>query len=168
MRQRNNNRRTSKPPIVLGCFDADLAVRRKFFNGTVVVCNMAVDGPPDVPTGGPTTLRFGDVAVDLSGVLGWLTPLAENGGWMFYVHHHDNIAVELAQLERYNAAAFRRALRKFCTRPAAEGGTNQLGVVGQDRAWLLVVVNDNQGGFRIDFHGPANECQCLESHLALE
>ena len=40
-----------------------------------------------------------------------------------------------------------------------------LPMAGPARAWLLVIENDNQGGFRIDFFGPADACRELRSHL---
>jgi hypothetical protein len=168
MRQRKSTERatpTFRPPDVLRCFDADLNIRRHLYDDTVSVCAIAVEGLPVVPTGHPSTVRFGDHAVDLSGVIDWLTPFAERGGWTYYLHHHDNIVVELARIEPYERAVFRRCLRLFHTHPAAEGGANLLGVVGPSRAWVLVVENDNQGGFRIDFFGPADACRGLRSFL---
>lgn len=168
MRQRNNDRRTTsepRTPDVLSCFDADLVIRRDLFEDTVSICNIAAEGPPDVPSGRPATLQFGDQAVDLSVVLGWLGPLTARGGWTYYVHHHDNIVIDLARIEPYEEAAFCRSRRLFRTHPADEGGTNLLGVVGPGRTWVLVCENDNQGGFRIDFYGPTVVCHDLRSRL---
>ena len=155
----------SRTPDALGCFDAGLGIRRHLFDDAVSVCNIAVECPPVVPVGRPATLRFGERVVDLAAVLGWLAPLAECGGWTFYIHHHDNIVVELARIEPYEWAAFCRCLRLFRTRPASEGGSNVLGVVGPGRAWVLVLEHDNQGGFRIDFFGSAAACHDLRSTL---
>src|SRR5262245_23634807 len=122
MRRRSRNGQTSpgsRTPDVLGCFDAGLGVRRHLFDDAISVCDIAVECPPVVPAGHPTTLRFGNHAVDLAGVLGWLAPLAEGGGWTFYLHHHDNVVVELDRIEPYDRAVFRRWLRLFGTRPAS-------------------------------------------------
>lgn len=151
---------------MLRCFDADLGVRSDLFDDAVSVCDVAVQDPPVVPAGRPTALRFGSYEIDLSEVFNWLAPLAERGGWTYYLHHHDNIVVELARFEPYVRAAFRRCLRLFRTSPATEGGTNLLGVVGPRRAWVLVIENDNQGGFRVGFFGTAEVCQSLRSCLA--
>ncbi|MDB5389562.1 MAG: hypothetical protein JWM11_5208 [Planctomycetaceae bacterium] len=152
----------SRTPDVLGCFDAGLRIRRNLFDDAVAVCNIPVECSPVVPVGHPATLRFGERVVDLAAVLGWL---AECGGWTFYLHHHDNIVAELARIEPYERAAFCRGLQLFRTRPASEGGSNLLGVVGPSRAWVLVLENDNQGGFRIDFFGPAAACRDLRLKL---
>mgnify|MGYP005861837239 CR=1 FL=1 len=157
------SRRTT--PDVLNCFDADLRIRRHQFADAVCVCDVAVQGPPVIPDETPASLLFGDHVVDLSVVLDWLPTLAEGDGWAYYVHHHDNLVVELARIEPYDQTAFRRSLRLFRTRPASEGGANLLGVVDSRRAWVLVIENDNQGGFRVGFFGPTEVCQSLRSCL---
>ncbi|MBA4190584.1 MAG: hypothetical protein C0467_21565 [Planctomycetaceae bacterium] len=169
MRQRNSKGRSSpasRTQDILGCFDANLNIRRRPFDDAVSVCDRAADGPPIVPAGRTAVLRFGEHAVDLSGVLDWIAPLAERGGWTYYLHHHDNIVVELARIEPFERLAFHRSLCLFRDRPADEGGANLLGVVGARRAWVLVIENDNQGGFRTDFFGPADACRDLRSCLA--
>lgn len=168
MRRRTNTGRAvpaSRTPDILKCFDADMRVRSSLFADAVSVCTAAVEGPPVVVSGRPEGLRFGEHVIDLSGLLDWLATLAEGGGWAFYFHHHDNFVAELDRIESYSRAAFVRWLRWFRTRPAAEGGANLLGVVGPGLAWLLVIVNDNQGEFRINFFGPAVACRGLRAHL---
>ncbi len=158
----------TRMPDVLGCFDTDLRIRHHLFDDAVSICDIAVESPPVIPSGHPTALHFGGHSVDLSALFDWIIPLAECGGWTYYLHHHDNIVVELARFEPYDRAAFSRCLRLFRTRPAAEGGTNLLGVVGPGRAWVLVLDHDNQGGFRIDFFGHADTCRDLRSCLGLK
>ena len=167
MRRKHNSRThaASSVPDVLGFFDRSLEVRRQLFEDEVGVCDIVAGGPPDISPDRPTTLTFGDEAADLSSLLAWLTKLAGRDAWTFYVHHHDNIVVDLALLEPYRQAGFCRRLRLFRTNPADEGGTNLLGVSAPDRAWVLVLNNDNQGKFRIDFFGPAPLCHSLRSHL---
>src|SRR5262245_20518627 len=168
MGRRKQNRPTAPPPLVrevLGCFDADLRVRRHLFEDAVNICDMETAGPPEIPGDRAATLLFDGGAFEVSCVLDWLTPFAEQRGCTCYLHHHDNIVVEVALVEPYQRAAFCRRLRLFRTRPAAEGGSNLLGVVDLDRAWILVLENDNQGIFRIDFFGSAARCRSLRSHL---
>ena len=168
MGRRNHDRRPAPAPRAwdaLGFLDDELGVRRDRFEDAVAVGDVAADEPPDAPPGRAAVLRFGDRELDLSGVLDWLAPLAGAGAWTFYLHHHDNLVVELARFEPYRRAAFRRCLRLFRTRPAAEGGSNLLGVAGPGGAWALVLDSDNQGHFRADFFGPADACRDLRSYL---
>lgn len=152
---------TSRAGRVLGCFDKELCIRRDLFEDAVTICDIKTEAPPQVPTGRATTLRFGAEDFEMAWVLDWLTPLATESGRTYYIHHHDNIVVEVALFEPYERAAFRRRLRLFRTRPAAEGGSNLLGVIDAGGTWVLVLANDNQGKFRIAFLGPAKMCRGL-------
>jgi hypothetical protein len=168
MGRHKQNRPTATSPRVgdvLGCFDADLCVRRHLFEDAVTICDIETGEPPKIPRGRSTTLQFDGEAFELSCVLDWLTPLADQRGCTYYLHHHDNIVIDIALVEPYKRVAFCRCLRLFRTRPAEQGGSNLLGVVGLRRAWILILENDNQGRFRIDFFGPADKCRGLRAHL---
>jgi hypothetical protein len=132
-----------------------------------VIGDFAVEMPPVVTIGPPTLLRFGEQTVDFSGLFDWLSSQAEDGCWMFYLHAHDNIVVELDLLEPYNEAALRHNLHLFRNNPAAEGGKNLLGVIAPRHAWMLIMNHDNQGSFRIEFFGPNTIC-CDRSSVLRE
>lgn len=121
--------------------------------------------PPASPPGGDASLQFPMEIFETAWFIDWLTPIAERRGRTFRIHHHDNLAAEIVSFEPYERRTFRRCLHWFRTRPAAEGGSNLAGVIGPSRAWLLVLKNDNQGGLRAEFLGPAEMCAILRSHL---
>ncbi|WP_029629922.1 hypothetical protein [Zavarzinella formosa] len=158
-------RAASQTGPVLGCFDGQLRIRRDLFDEAVTICDIEAPETPVVRPGDAEALQLGDATVELSGLLGWLTPFADQSGHTYYIHHHDNIVAEVALFDPYERVVFGRRLRLFRASPADEGGSNLLGVADQGRAWVLVIENDNQGRFRIEFLGPAEMCQSLRSHL---
>lgn len=147
---------------VLRYFDKGLAVRRGLFADAVTICDLETPGPAAVSPADREVLRCGQAAVCLSGTLNWVEGLAARCS-TFYAHHHDNIVAEVVLYEPYGRESFLRCLPWFRTRPADEGGTNLLGVVG--RGWLLLLENDNQGRFRVEFFGPTESCNALRKHL---
>jgi hypothetical protein len=155
----------SFPGRVLGCFDKDLNVRHRLFEDAVMICDLQAPASLEVASDDEGVLRFGPATVEVSAVIAWLGSLFAAGGYTYYVHHHDNIVAEVALVCPYEQAAFIRCLRLFRTRPANEGGSNLLGVVDPGHRWVLVLDNDNQGGFRFEFCGPTDACSSLRSHL---
>jgi hypothetical protein len=152
---------------VLSCFDKDLSLRRHLFDDAVVICDLQAPAPVEVDSDDAGALRVGAATFNVASILDWLGRLPGKHAHTYYVHHHDNIVVEVALFDPYERAAFLRCLHLFRTNPAAEGGSNLLGVVDRGQVWIVVLNNDNQGRFRFEFLGPTDVCNSLRSHLQL-
>ncbi|MCA9068101.1 MAG: hypothetical protein KDA84_04225, partial [Planctomycetaceae bacterium] len=134
--------------------------RTNTFEDSVVVAEAFGDYEIQ-PSDAMGVLAFGKRRVQLIGLMHWLNSICNSDTYRFYIHFHDNIVQELALFARYDESEFFKDLKLFHTHPAIEGGQNLLGVIDLKRSWILNINIDNQGGYRITFHGLRALCESL-------
>ncbi len=136
----------------LSCLDDQFQIIREKFEAS-----LALEMSHNQHIGQPFSRR------KLNGVLQWLTLIANQNSYRFYLHLHDNIVGELAMFDYYDGKAFAKDLLLFQTHSAEEGGTNVLGVLDLKRDWVFAMEVDHQGRFTIEFSGRTEQCQSLLS-----
>ena len=85
----------------------------------------------------------------------------DSESFIFYLHLHDNIVLDITLLETFDRDSFVKDLKLFLTNPAKEGGSNILGVCDLDITWMIVIRYNQCDDFLVAFYDDIGACDRL-------